>query len=175
MAAFTVISAAELGASAASFTISSISASYDHLYMTISARDSKSAYYNNLEFRFNGDSTPYSCTYLIAQTATPTSSRNTSSEIGDVLTTMAADSTLAVTFSTTTIWIPNYSNTSNDKPCLIKSVVPNNSTTDDQWRVQLTAGLWASTDAIDEIRVKSDGASELMQYTSYVLYGINGA
>ena len=172
MAAFTVIQAGELGASAASFTISSIASSYDHLYLTISARDSKSAYYNNLEFRFNGESSPYSNTYLLAGTTTPTSTRDTG--VGDVISLCAGDSLLADTFSTTTMWIPHYSNTANDKQCIIKSVVPNNSITDNQWYIAMTAGLWASTDAIDEIRVKSEGGSELMTYTSYVLYGIKG-
>ncbi len=175
MAVWNVIAENTLGASAPSFTISNISASHDHLYMTISGRDSKSAYYNALEFRFNGDSSPYSNTYLYTRTATPTTGRHTSSEVGDVIGYMAADSILADTFSTTTIWIPNYSNTSNDKPCFMKSVVPNNSTNDDEWVIWLTAGLWASTAAINEIRVKSEGGSELKQYTSYVLYGINGA
>ena len=174
MAAFTVIQAAELGADAASFTISSIASSYDHLYLTVSARDGKSAYYNNLEFRFNSDSSNYSNTYLLAQTLTPTSARD-SAGVGDVISLCGGDSLLADTFSTTTMWIPHYSNTANDKQCIIKSVVPNNSTTDNQWYITMTAGLWASTDAIDEIRVKSEGGTELMTYTSYVLYGITGA
>jgi len=175
MACWNVIDETTLTGAAASITFTSISSSYDHLYLTVSARGTKSAYWNNLEFRFNGDSTPYSNTYLYAHSATLTSSNEDSSEVGDVISIMASDSTLADTFSTTTMWIPHYANTSNFKQCLVKSVVPNDSTTDDEWYLRLTAGLFGSLDAIDQIRVKPLSSPEFQQYTSIVLYGINGA
>jgi len=175
MACWNVIDETTLTGAEASITFTSISSSYDHLYLTVSARDDKVAYYNNLEFRFNGDSTPYSNTYLNASTATVTSSNEDSSAVGDVISMMASDSTLADTFSTTTMWIPHYANTSNFKQCFVKSVVPNDSTTDDEWYLRLTAGLFGSLDAIDQIRVKPLSSPQFQQYTSIVLYGINGA
>ncbi len=176
MACWNVIDETTLTGAEASITFTSISSSYDHLYLTVSARDDKVAYYNNLEFRFNGDSTPYSNTYLNASTATVTSSNEDSSAVGDVISMMASDSALADTFSTTTMWIPNYANESNFKQCLIKSVVPNDSGgSNDEWYLRLTAGLFASLDAIDQIRVKPYSSPQFQQYTSIVLYGINGA
>ncbi len=175
MAAWTHIAHDSLSLPASSVTWSSIPSSYDHLYLTVSARDTKSAYYNYLEFRFNGDSTPYSNTYLNASTATVTSTRDTSSGTGDVIGMMASDDALAGTFSTTTMWIPNYSNTSNFKQCLIQSVVPNDSNTNNEWYLRLTAGLFARQDAIDQIRVKPYSSPQFQEYTSIVLYGINGA
>ncbi len=175
MACWNVIDETTLTGAAASISFTSISSSYDHLYLTVSARDTKSAYYNYLEFRFNGDSTPYSNTYLNASTATVTSTRDTSSGTGDVIGMMASDDALADTFSTTTMWIPNYSNTSNFKQCLIQSVVPNDSNTNNEWYLRLTAGLFARQDAIDQIRVKPYSSPQFQEYTSIVLYGINGA
>ncbi len=175
MACWNVIDETTLTGAAASISFTSISSSYDHLYLTVSARDTKSAYYNYLEFRFNGDSTPYSNTYLNASTATVTSTRDTSSGTGDVIGMMASDDALADTFSTTTMWIPHYANTSNFKQCLIKSVVPNDSTTNNEWYLRLTAGLFARQDAIDQIRVKPYSSPQFQEYTSIVLYGINGA
>ena len=175
MACWNVIDETTLTGAAASISFTSISSSYDHLYLTVSARDTKSAYYNYLEFRFNGDSTPYSNTYLNASTATVTSTRDTSSGTGDVIGMMASDDALAGTFSTTTMWIPNYSNTSNFKQCLIQSVVPNDSNTNNEWYLRLTAGLFARQDAIDQIRVKPYSSPQFQEYTSIVLYGINGA
>ena len=119
MAVWNVIAEDTLSAAASSFTLSSISSSYDHLYMVVSARDDKSAYFNSLEFRFNNTSTPYSNTYLYAHSGTVSSTRDSGGSIGDVISIMASASTLADTFSTTTLWIPNYSNTSNDKQCII--------------------------------------------------------
>ena len=175
MACWNVIDETTLTGAAASISFTSISSSYDHLYLTVSARDTKSAYYNYLEFRFNGDSTPYSNTYLNASTATVTSTRDTSSGTGDVIGMMASDSALADTFSTTTMWIPHYANTSNFKQCLIQSVVPNDSNTNNEWYLRLTAGLFARQDAIDQIRVKPYSSPQFQEYTSIVLYGINGA
>ena len=175
MACWNVIDETTLDGAEASITFTDIESSYDHLYLTVSARDTKSAYYNYLEFRFNGDSTPYSNTYLNASTATVTSTRDTSSGTGDVIGMMASDDALADTFSTTTMWIPNYSNTSNFKQCLIQSVVPNDSTTNNEWYLRLTAGLFARQDAIDQIRVKPYSSPQFQEYTSIVLYGINGA
>ncbi len=175
MACWNVIDETTLDSNEASISFTNIPSSYDHLYLTVSARDTKSAYYNYLEFRFNGDSTPYSNTYLNASTATPTSTRHTSSQVGDVIGMMAADDALADTFSTTTMWIPHYANTSNFKQCLIKSVVPNDSTTNNEWYLRLTAGLFARQDAIDQIRVKPYSSPQFQEYTSIVLYGINGA
>jgi predicted carbohydrate-binding protein with CBM5 and CBM33 domain len=175
MACWNVIDETTLDSNEPSISFTNIPSSYDHLYLTVSARDTKSAYYNYLEFRFNGDSTPYSNTYLNASTATPTSTRHTSSEVGDVIGMMASDDALADTFSTTTMWIPNYANESNFKQCLIQSVVPNDSNSTNEWYLRLTAGLFARQDAIDQIRVKPYSSPQFQEYTSIVLYGIKGA
>ena len=56
MAAFTVIDHTELGASASSWTKTSIPSSYDHLYLEFSARsDQAASYRDEIEIQLNGD------------------------------------------------------------------------------------------------------------------------
>ena len=57
----------------------------------------------------------------------------------------------------------------------IRSSAPNNSTTNSQWEIKNTAGLWSSTAAITEIYFTINGGHDFKQYSSFTLYGINGA
>ena len=175
MAVWTVIDEHTMDATGQSITMSSIPNTYDHLYLTASVREGGSAFSAPLEFRFNDDSSPYSNTYLDASTATPTSSQADSSATGDVIGRTGAGGTLAGTFSSIIMWIPHYANTANGKQVFIKSVCPNDSTTDAEWYLRLTAGLWDDTAAIDKFRMQGAGGPELQIGTSVVLYGITGA
>ena len=175
MAVFTVIGSTTLGATAQNITMSSIPDTYDHLYLTASVREGGTALSAPLEFRFNDDSSPYSNTYLDASTGTPTSSRAESSATGDVIGTTGAGGMLADTFSAITMWIPHYANTANGKQVFIKSACPNNSTTNSEWFLRLTAGLWDDAAAINKFRMQAAGGPELEVGTSVVLYGITGA
>ena len=175
MGALTVISEGELGESDANITITSIPDTYDHLWMVTSIREAAS-YFVNLEYRFNDDSSPYSNTYLWRQSAASgtVSGRNTSSEVGDVISRCGGDSLLADTFSSSSLWIINYAGTDNFKMCLMQASVPNSSSTDDQYTSMLSVGLYAETPAINKIRMQGAGGPHFQQYTSYVLYGVTG-
>ena len=175
MAAFTVIDHTELGAAASSWDVTSIptDGTYDHLMLKWSVRTDNAAYLADLDMQFNADTgSNYSRTILYANTATPASARATSdTSIGHVY--GNADSTTANTFSSTTVWIPNYANTANFKQVITKSVVEGATTTDSQWIIVLNAGLWQDTSAVDQITV-SYGA-DMVQYSTFTLYGIKGA
>ena len=178
--------AAEIGASTvATITIGAtsgdgrISQAYDHLYLTFSSRNGRTAYFQKLKYEFNADNGfNYSFTTLQADSATPISHGGTPADSirgiqGDHC---ASNSLLAGTFSTNTLWIPNYANTANFKSTISTTSIPNNSTTDSQWMVSLTAGLYAATAGITQIHLKPGSAgAEFWQYSSYVLYGITGA
>jgi hypothetical protein len=173
MGAFTIISSGEVGAgSAANVTISSIPASYDHLYMITSIREGGSGYKTNLEFRFNDDSSPYSNTHMVASSSTAFSHRTTGD--GDVISICGKDGVLADTFSNTTLWVINYAGTDNFKQCIMQAVVPNNTTSSDAWTSEMSAGLYGETGAIHKIRMQGAGSPEFTQYTSWVLYGVTG-
>jgi hypothetical protein len=85
-----------------------------------------------------------------------------------------AASSLADTFGVTTIWIPNYSNTTHGKTTLVSNCNPNNDSTAGRWYVYLYAGFWNNTDAIDELKILGS-STNFAQHSSVTLYGINGA
>jgi len=176
MAVWNVIQHTELGASAPSVTFGSISGSYDHLYIEASARSDDVQYYDHFGIQFNGDTgSNYSNTNMLAGSATPLSTRATTTQIQHLYGITGANN-LADTFGTATIWIPNYADTSNYKQVWGEGSTPNNSTTDYQWTVSMIAGLWASTSAITSIVLfPAQGLDDFVQYSTFTLYGINGA
>ena len=172
MPVFTVIAETTLSATSQQVNFTSISSSYDHLYLTCSTREGGSGYSAELEFRFNSSSSPYSNTYLNTYNSSghPITSRDTA--VGDVIGLTGAGGMLADTFSSVIMWIPHYANTSNGKQVFIQSLCPNSDNTDGRWFLRLTAGLWNNTAAISAIRMQGAGGPELGVGTSLVLYGI---
>ena len=175
MAVWNVINHQELSGSATTVTHSSIAGSYDHLYGIISARSDQSAYYSGIMIQFNNDTgTNYSFTDLQAQNSTGAAYQSSGqTQIG--YPPIPAGTALADSFGATEFWIPNYANTSNYKQIWINAAGTNNSGTSSQWELKLTAGLWASTAAISEIDFTINGGHDFVQYSSFTLYGINGA
>ena len=176
MAAFTVIDHTELSGNAASYDVTSISASYDHLYLVTSLRTDDVVYFDQLGLRLNGDTgTNYSWTRLNAGTSTPTSGRGTGDTSIEYLYGATGSSALADTFGTMTTWIPNYANTANFKQTLHQWAQENNSTTDWQWFVGMIAGLWSSTAAVNQITLTPLDGDNFVQYSTFTLYGVTGA
>jgi hypothetical protein len=176
MAAFTVIDHTELGAAAASWSKTSIPSSYDHLLLKVSARTDTAAHLGNLMLRFNSDTgTNYSQTLLYANTSTPASARSTGLTSIYYGPTVGGASILADTFGAIKIWIPNYANTANFKQASIDGVIENNSTTNAQWNLHVAAGLWSSTAAINAVSLTDLAGGNLVQYSTFTLYGVTGA
>ena len=173
MAVWNVIDHDEFTGTSTDWEKTSIGASYDHLCIKTSQRVDASVIEQSTDMTFNSSGTGYSYTYMMAYTSTPTSSRASGQAqiIGPYSTGASA---LADTFASSTIWIPNYANTSNYKQAIITMTLPNNSASNYQWRVMQTAGLWASTSAIDSIKLLTSGGN-FVQYSTFTLYGINGA
>jgi len=180
MACWNVIDHTELASGANSYTKSSIPSSYDHLYFVASVRTDAAVYTDYSEFEFNADTSNanYSFTNLVAMTSTPDSNNDsTSSSMSLYGGEVCGASMLADTFSTVEMWIPNYANTSNFKSALTTVTTPNNSTTDYRWGLWQAANLWHSTAAINELKyfVRDIGGDDFVQYSTFTLYGINGA
>jgi hypothetical protein len=177
MAAFTVIDHTELTGTTTSWAEASIPASYDHLLLEASIRGTQAAYFNNLWIRVGNGSLDtganYSSTYLHASTASPVSGRATG-QTKWAYQYIGSASTLADTFGTVKIWIPNYANTANFKQVIIETAMENNSTTNSQWYLAQVAGLWSSTSAITDIELSEPNAG-MAQYSTFTLYGVSGA
>ncbi len=175
MAVWNVIDHTELSGTASSYDVTSISASYDHLYLKYSARSDKSAYRDFPKVTLNADTgTNYSATYLFTGTSTPSSYRGTGKTgIEDIE--MTASSATADTFGVGILWIPYYSNSANFKQILVGSAAEGATTTDYQWGLNVVAGLWSDTSAVDQITLTPQSGDDFVQYSTFTLYGINGA
>ena len=175
MAVFTVIGHTELTGSAASIEFTSISGSYDHLYIEASLRTTSSDSPRGGSLQLGNGSvdtgTNYSWTQLDAWTSTPASSRATGETYMGGFKLVGTD-LLADTFSSATFWIPNYANTANFKQVLVSRVCPNNSTTNYEWHVGIVGGLWSSTSAVDVVKILCD---DIAEYSTVTLYGVTGA
>jgi len=172
MAAFTVIDHTEATGNITSWDVTSIPSSYDHLMIEVSARSDAVAYYTLMALTFNGDTgTNYSSTALYAGSTTPQSQR-ASGATSVSYQYITAASSAADTFSVNKIWIPHYSNAANFKQVLSSAAVEDDSTTDWQWLLFQNAGLWADTDAIDQVTLTN---TNMIQYSTFTLYGITGA
>jgi hypothetical protein len=176
MAAFTVIDHTELGAAAASWEVTSIPSSYDHLLIVASIRSSKSDWDDKVDFQMGNGSldtgTNYSDTVMYASNAAPTSGRTSGATTIDHLW-VNGDDALADSFSPLKIWIPNYANTTGYKQviCTANFMVVSVTT---RWSVHTVAGLWSSTSAVDCVGITETG-DDMMQYSTFTLYGVTGA
>jgi len=174
MACWNVIDHTELSGTATIWTKDSIPSSYDHLCVKTSQRVDASVYEQSTDLTFNASGTGYSYTY-INTTGTSTYTSHRASSQGRILGPYSSGaSTLADNFAVSTIWIPNYANTSNYKSVMFSNKVENNTHTTNQWKILNVSGLWSNTDAIDEIKIETSGGN-FVQYSSFTLYGINGA
>ena len=177
MAAWTHIAHDSLSLPASSVTWSSISGSYDHLCIKISARsDSSDTYGGEVRVTLNGDTgSNYSGTILWAYQSTPQSTRASSAAYMNYSYVSNA-SQAANTFGSATYWIPHYSNTANFKQMISRSAAEDASTTDLDWILAMEAGLWSATPAaVDEITLTAGAADDFVQYSTFDLYGITGA
>jgi hypothetical protein len=173
MAVWNVIDHDEFTGTSTNWEKTSIGTSYDHLYIMTSQRVDASVIEQSTDMTFNSSGSGYSYTYMEARTSSPYSTRGSSQAriIGPYST---GASVLADTFASSTIWIPNYANTSNYKQVIITMTLPNNSASNYEWRTMQTAGLWSSASAIDSIKIETSGGN-FVQYSTFTLYGINGA
>ncbi len=178
MACWNVIDHTELSGNATSYEVTSISSAYEHLYCVISARSDKSGYnYEQVDIQLSGDTgsnyystwfqmykaaSPFSGGYLTGRTHIDGAYINAASQAGD-------------TFSPMEILIPNYSNAVGDKQVIVKGGCPNWSTSDYEYMVYLVGGLHDSTAAVDEFKLTLTDGNNFIQYSTFTLYGINGA
>ena len=174
MAVWNVIDHDEFSGSANGYEKTSIPSSYDHLYFVASARSDASVYFDFCHFQLNGDTTNgnYASRWVQCETASPTSGSGAYSWGAQI----PGASALADTFGCCEIWVPNYANTSNYKQAFVRTVSPNNSSSDNQWNVGIAANLWKNTAAVNAFKfLVFGGSDDMVQYSSFTLYGINGA
>jgi len=148
------------GASSIDFT--SIPSNYTDLIVKFSLRTAAS---DNTGIKLNGVTTNMASRRLIGSGTAATS--DTRSDL--VMLTVNNNSDTANVFSNGEFYILNYTG-STYKSISAESVQENNATLG---YVMLGAGLWSSTDAINQVTIYTTGASNYVQYSTIYLYGVN--
>lgn len=170
----TLISSQTVGAGGvASVTFSSIPATYTDLVLKVSARSARvtGSAADTLSMAFNGSP---SFTTIILDGGSPYGtprSFTSGAYAGDI----DSNNNTVNIFSNLEIYIPNYS-LSNNKLYRVDSVAENNSGTGDYLvQTSLSAGLATLTTAITTITLTAGTGSNLVQYSSFSLYGIKNS
>ena len=181
MATWNVISAQTVDASnPLTVTFSSIPDTYDHLYILGSARLSNtggSTYYPEVVTSFNNvtSGSEYNYSFIKAYSTTITGLVSANQASGWYGLRSCGTATVADIFAPWELWIPNYANTDNYKSGVFTGIVSNNDNTDGRWYHQWGGFQWANTAAISEIDFTPTSSGTFAQYSTFTLYGINGA
>lgn len=178
MAVFTVIDHTELSSAAASYSVTSIPTSYDHLYLLAQSSTSHTVYYQNTFLRFNGD-TGYHYNSRKLQFGGSPSSGGTGknlalSYIENLY--VNGSNTHANMFSTMEMWIFGYKSTIGHVSVLAQAHAMDNTSTNYQWGINGHASNWVGSDgstpeAIDEITL-TPSSGNYVQYSTFTLYGV---
>jgi hypothetical protein len=160
-ATYTPIATTTIGTAVASYTFSSISASYTDLIIVVSGIGAST---NNLLMQVGNGSvdtgTNYSNTYMYGDGTSAVSGRETS------VTRMAVGRVSATNPAPDVIQIMNYSNTTTYKTALNRGGID---------ITVATVNLWRSTAAINTIKLYPDGSVNFAAGTTLTIYGIAAA
>ena len=170
-ATYTLINSNVLSSSAASVTFSSIPATYTDLVLRWSARLDNNSVDEKFTLNTTGG-TSHSETIIKWNAAhgTPVASGRATG-LGYVETMADASTWTSNTFSSSEAYIPNYANTSYNKPFGVVSMTEFNAT--DTWNT-LVAGLLNSTSAITQLTI-APSSGNYVSGSSFYLYGISNA
>jgi hypothetical protein len=165
---YELIDSATVGAGgASSIDFISIPSTYTDLQMLVSTRNSRSdgTAFATIQITFNGSSANRTRRNLVNASGT------TASDSGsDIISVGTSSSATSNTFDNMSIYIPNYAS-SNNKSVSIDSTTENNGTAVYQI---LSAGLWSSSSAINQITLVAT-SHNFTQYSTAYLYGIKNS
>jgi hypothetical protein len=162
---FTKIASVTVGAGgASSIDFTSIPSTYTDLCVKISARVSSTDF--SLVIKPNNSTTGFTNVDLFGTGSAVASQLNNSTNVIFINT----SSTTANTFSSSEIYIPNYT-ASSFKSISTESVMETNAT---NTYAQMNAILWSNTSAITSL-VFGTGSGTFVQYTTATLYGIKNS
>ena len=151
-----------------SVTFSSIPATYTDLKVVASIRSDRSGAESNLTLKFNSSTSGYSRRELYGNGASAASATASSASAFEYIYIPSASAT-SNTFNNIEIYIPNYAS-ANYKSFSIDNAQENNQTTA---YLQLEAGLWSNTTAIDSITLTEQYGSNFSSGSTFYLYGIS--
>jgi len=165
---YTLIASSTVGSGgAANIEFTSIPATYTDLLIKISARQGAD---NAFDLTFNDSTTSYSTLRLQGDGSAVAS--NNAGGVTSAIRSIGIENTnnTANTFGNTEVYIPNYAS-SNYKSVNVDGVNESNGT---EIYMNLLAGLWSNTSAINKIKIAANAGS-LVEYSSAYLYGIKNS
>jgi len=165
---FELIASSTVGSGgAASIDFTSIPSIYTDLLLEVSLRGDQASNTDAYLISFNGSSSTFTTRRLYGNGASAASDNSAAGDYGIA----NGASTTASTFNNGEIYIPNYAGSTN-KSFSVDEVVENNATTGYD---VLTAGLWATTSAINRVTLTANGSTKFVQYSTAYLYGVKNA
>lgn len=172
---YSLIKGETLSASAASYTFTSIPATFTDLCLKMSLRDTQTGgvYTSSVSVKFNADSAN-NYSYITMYYSVPSAGgfvSTTNNQTSQLLyhASDAGDATTS-TFANSEIYIPSY--TANQNKPFSGSFAPEQNDTSNGRMLGTEAGLWRNTAAITTIALTPSGGSFAAQ-SSFYLYGIS--
>jgi hypothetical protein len=165
------IASTELSTSAANITFSSIPQGYADLLIVTSLRSSRTPSTDGAHIAFtvnNNTGNIYSFRHIRGTGSAASSYEESSATSMNLYSQADSSADTANTFSSNSIYIPNYTS-SNNKSVSVDSVYENNATTAGQ---HLLAGLCATSSAITSVKLAEGFGNNWVQYSTATLYGI---
>jgi hypothetical protein len=165
---------ATLGGGASTIDFTSIPSTYTDLILVHSLRFSSASGIQNVNIRFNNDSgANYTQKMILANDGNVNTYVQTSAVYFNWnYAPGGTGSTTANAYNSTSLYIPNYANTSTSKPVSIDHVSEINSTTN--YGLGFTSGVWNSTSAINRITITAPSDTWTSASSAY-LYGIKNS
>ena len=168
---YTLISSATVGSGGvSSIDFTSIPSTYTDLKLVYSFRTSQSAVYSQGYMSFNGSGT-YSDRDLYGDSGTAGSGNSSGSSYTTRMNWTTGNTATSNTFGSGEVYIPNYAS-SNAKSMSADNVSENNATAS---ILDLSAGSFSSTSAINSITIIPPTSTTYLQYSTVYLYGISNA
>jgi hypothetical protein len=170
--AVTLISKVVTSGSQTSVTFSSIPNTYSHLQLVVWGRSLAAAFNDGVQLQFNGDTAAnYSAEQIAASATTPSANQAIGAASMQIAALPAASVAAGFAGSTDTI-IPNYASTAFFKVPISKGGFVNAASSGNVFVLDFY-GVWASTAAINAIKVFLSSGSGFANGTVVSLYGIS--
>ena len=169
---YTLISSVTVGASpVATIDFSSIPATYTDLVLKMSLRTDRSAgAFDYATINFNNSSTDFTLR-LIEGDGTSTYSYDRGTFGVNLIARADGATATASTFGNAEMYIPNYTS-ANFKSISVDAVQENNNS---NAFIDVVAGLWSQTAAINRLTITNGTGNSYVQYSTATLYGISNA
>lgn len=170
---YTKLVSTTIYSSGTNISISNIPQTYTDLVVKISGRTDHSGTFGNLAMWMNNDgSSLYSTTNLYGS-GTGVGSNRTSSTFPTGIGNISSGASTANIYTSSTIYIPNYSNTTTFKTATIETVAENNASTA---YLSMHAFLYRSTNAVGVISFNGNQVTQgFLAPTSLTVYGIKNS